>query len=79
MGIIYQKRYTDYKGGRNMYAKLDKQLKRNNYLPYVSKKNDEIQMIISREITVKLGYEMRKMSHTISRTILEGLDIEHRK
>lgn len=62
-----------------MYAKLDKQLKRNNYLPYVSKKNDEIQMIISREITVKLGYEMRKMSHTISRTILEGLDIEHRK
>ena len=47
-----------------MYANLDKQLKRNNYLPYISKKNDEVQMIISHEITV---------------TILEGLDIEHRK
>ena len=75
MGIIYQKRYTDYEGGRNM----DKQLKRNNYLPYISKKNDEVQMIISHEITVQLGREMRKMSRTLSRTILEGLDIEHRK
>ena len=25
-----------------MYANLDKQLKRNNYLPYISKKNDEV-------------------------------------
>lgn len=66
-------------GGRNMYANLDKQLKRNNYLPYISKKNDEVQMIISHEITVQLGREMRKMSRTLSRTILEGLDIEHRK
>lgn len=79
MGIIYQKRYTDHEGGRNMYADLDKQLKRNNYLPYVNKKNDEVQMIISHEITVKLGNEMRKMSRTLSRTILERLDIEHRK
>lgn len=62
-----------------MYANLDKQLKRNNYLPYVNKKNDEVQMIISHEITVKLGHEMRKMSRTLSRTILERLDIEHRK
>lgn len=38
MGIIYQKRYTDYEGGRNMYANFDKQLKRNNYLPYISKR-----------------------------------------
>ena len=62
-----------------MYANLDKQLNRNNYLPYISKKNDEVQMIISHEITVQLGREMRKMSRTLSRTILEGLDIEHRK
>lgn len=54
-------------------------MKRNNYLPYISKKNDEVQMIISHEITVQLGREMRKMSRTLSRTILEGLDIEHRK
>ena len=47
--------------------------------PYISKKNDEVQMIISHEITVQLGREMRKMSRTLSRTILEGLDIEHRK
>ena len=79
MGIIYQKRYTDHEGGTTMIANLAKPLKRNNYLPYVSKKNDEVQMIISHEITVKLGHEMRKMSRTLSRTILEGLDIEYRK
>lgn len=62
-----------------MYVNLDKQLKRNNYLPYVNEKNDEVQMMISHEITIKLGREMREMSHTLSRTILEGLNIEYRK
>lgn len=59
-----------------MYTNIDKQWKKSNNLPYIGEKNEEIQMIISHEITLKLGHEMKKMSYTLSRTILEGMNIQ---
>ncbi|MCI6203186.1 MAG: hypothetical protein MR663_04615 [Lachnospiraceae bacterium] len=62
-----------------MYTNIDKQWKKSNNLPYIGEKNEEIQMIISHEITLKLGREMKIMSHTLSRTILEGMNIGYKK
>ena len=62
-----------------MFSTLKKAPKNTCCLPKQITHNDEIQLIISHQITKKLGQDMYDMSHTLSRSILGGMKIEHRK
>lgn len=64
----------------SMFTTLEKKSKKSNSLPYVPKhQNEEVQIIISHQIVSKLGQDMKEMSSMLSRSILEGMNIEYRK
>lgn len=62
-----------------MFTALENETRKSGNLPYVGAKKDEIQIIISHQITTKLGKDMRDMTRIISRDILEGMKIEYRE
>lgn len=52
--------------------------KKNSYIDKVNK--DEVQILLSHQMTVRLSQDMRKMSDSLTRSVMEGMRIgEHRK
>lgn len=62
-----------------MFTAFENEIRKSGNLPYAGAKSDEIQAIISRQITIKLGQDMREMSRTLSRDILDGMKVRYRK
>ena len=52
--------------------------KKNSYIDKANK--DEVQILLSHQMTVKLSQDMRKMSDSLTRSVMEGMRIvEYRK
>lgn len=63
----------------NMYMALIKEKNIRKNACYDLKTNDDIQLIISQQITSQLSKDMKEMSQVLTRSILEGMSIDYRK
>lgn len=66
---------------KNMYKITKRGLIPKNINPYIDKANkDEAQIVLSHQITIKLSQDMKKMSDSLTKNVMEGMRVvEYRK